>query len=58
MFAEREIFSFMFTKREMMFAKREILIYNSRKYIHHEERHKMGTNDTNWRLYHSKQLLY
>ena len=47
MFTKREIFAFMFTKREIVFAKREILVYNLKKYICHKETHKMAIHDEN-----------
>ena len=47
MFTKREIFAFMFTKREIVFAKREILVYNCKKYIRHKETHKMAIHDKN-----------
>ena len=37
----------MFTKREIVFAKREILVYNCKKYICHMETHKMAIHDKN-----------
>ena len=47
MFTKREIFVFMFTKREIVFVKREILVYSCKKYIHHKETHKMAIHGKN-----------
>ena len=45
MFAKREIFAFMFTKREIVFAEREILVNNVKKHIHQKETYKMAIHD-------------
>ena len=47
MFTKREIFALMFTKREIVFVKREILVYSCKKYIRHKETHKMAIHDKN-----------
>ena len=47
MFTKREIFAFMFTKREIVFAKREILVYIFNEYIRNKETHKMAIHDKN-----------
>ena len=47
MFTKREIFALMFTKREIVFVKREILVYSCKKYIRHKETHKMAIHGKN-----------